>query len=427
MNVAFTIVARNYLSFALTLAESYRKFDSETGFIIFIVDSLGGVPDDILARCDIRIVDKRIVPALKEMAFKYSVTEYCTAVKPFVFHSLFEAGRYERAVYLDPDICLYSAPEQIYNLLDKHFCILTPHLILPEISFTGNVSDTEFLFAGIYNLGFIALKNTKESNTLLQWWMNRLENLCYGERSESLHVDQKWIDFVPSFFDEGVLCCRHPGLNIAYWNIHERILERKDAAVGVMLKDEYTQQLPVVFIHYSGINPVNIYFNKQCKHLDIKKYPVWEDLTVEYANAVNRNAYGVLIKLNYGYACFDNGDGILPLHRRILRRLMELDNAAKFENLFGTGKDTFYELLKKNRLLAAKGTAAYSSGIASDNNVRKLKVILWLLRRVKYFLGIKKYLIFIRVLQKVLKNENQIFHLEKYSDDFIEYYKKTYF
>ena len=41
---------------------------------------------------------------------------------------------------------------------------------------------------------------------------------------EGLFVDQRWVDLVPALFDDYVVMKR-AGLNVAYWNLHERSIE----------------------------------------------------------------------------------------------------------------------------------------------------------------------------------------------------------
>jgi hypothetical protein len=50
---------------------------------------------------------------------------------------------------------------------------------------------------------------------------------------------------VPLFF-KGVFVMDHDGYNIAYWNIHERSIEKVDGRFIV------NKKFPLVFFHYSG-------------------------------------------------------------------------------------------------------------------------------------------------------------------------------
>ncbi|HTP12764.1 MAG TPA: hypothetical protein VMM37_04015, partial [Bacteroidota bacterium] len=105
MNAVFTIVAQNFLGQAYTLAESVRRFNPELDFFIFIADRLDA---SVVAREKVTLVEARTlsIPDVTSMSFKYDVTEFCTAIKPFCFSHLFQHRGYEKVLYFDPDICV---------------------------------------------------------------------------------------------------------------------------------------------------------------------------------------------------------------------------------------------------------------------------------------------------------------------------------
>ncbi|MBL7733080.1 MAG: hypothetical protein JNM88_18055 [Chitinophagaceae bacterium] len=425
-NAAFTIVARNYLAFACTLADSFKSSGSAGDFFIYVIDGLDDLPEEIKKVYPLREINAKIVPDIRSMSFRYNVTEFSTAVKPFVFHHLFEEEEYDKCIYFDPDMYLYQPADSIFQWLDDKSCILTPHVITPQVEFTGNMPDTEFLYAGIYNLGFIALRKGGIAGHLLLWWMNRLRHLCYGERLEALHVDQKWMDFAPAFFGEDVLSSRHPGCNIAYWNIHERLLTEQDGTLFASSIDSADEKFPVIFLHLSGVNPLDIYHNKQCKTLDISKYPVWEKHIAKYAAEVLAHQHEKLIKTRYGYAAFPNGDPILSIHRRLYRRLTELGLTEQLSDPYDTKSGSYYSKLKRYKLLVTATPAGDVKENTNPGNTGNLKKMIFLLRLVKRLMGIRKYQVFMKFLQKIMAAENHLFLLREYEDELVDYYSKKY-
>ena len=419
MNSVFTIVAKNYLSFALTLGDSLKLVEKDLDFYIFIADDIERVPSEYANKHNIIIADETIVPNHLELRFKYNVIEYSTAIKPFVFSYLFNNYNYQKIIYSDPDIYFYQSPSKIYNLLDNNFCVLTPHIIDVATAHKSEATDVGLLFAGIFNLGFIALRKSDNSAIFLNWWQERLKNYCYGDRLENLHTDQKWIDFVPSLFREGVHISDNKGFNIAYWNIHEREL----IEVENLLKLIAANNEAVTFLHFSGNNPLNILVNKQCKNLNIHNYPVWKKYIVEYGKMVMNNGFEILIQLPYTYNTFENGETISALHRRMYRKLKELNKTNIYDNPFGTGKNSFYELLNQNNLLVGKEKAVIDFKDEGETAVSsKFKNVFRTLRLLKKILGIKKYSTLIRAFQKLFTNENQVLLIKEMENDFLKHY-----
>jgi hypothetical protein len=416
MNVAFTIVAKNYFSFAITLADSIKKEQPELPFYILLVDAKEGLDEKYFAQYNIVTSTEIGIADFLPMAFKYNVTEFSTAVKPFFIDYLFNRKKFDKVIYFDPDIYLYQSPATIFNELDNHSVIITPHILLMEENYTGNALENEFLFSGIYNLGFIALSNTAKTNLFIQWWKKRLADFCYGDRMDSLHVDQKWIDFIPSFFTQKeLLISKHLGYNIAYWNIHERNITINDKDISVSFTTDPTVRNPLIFLHFSGLNPVNIYSNKQCPAIDINKYPAWKKLIEEYSAMVINNNYSNLLKLAYSFNYYENKKPILPLHRRMYRKLLALNEAQHFLDPFSVQPNSYYDLLSKNKLIIDDNNIESK---ITDQNIQqsnsKLKNINILLKAIKSLIGLKRYIILLRFSQKYVRPENQIFLINEY-------------
>jgi hypothetical protein len=421
MDVCFTIVAKNYLSFALTLGDSLKKQDQNLDFYIFIVDDLSGVPTELVTKYKTIVVNETIVTNHLEMAFKYNITEYSTSIKPYIFSYLFNNNKYEKIIYSDPDIYFYQSPNIIYNLLDFNFCILTPHLIDIETAHKSEATDVGLLFAGIFNLGFIALRKCDDATVLLNWWQQRLRDYCYGERMESLHTDQKWIDFVPSFFKDGVNISHNKGFNIAYWNIHERLLIENNNELVVV----DNENVLVTFLHFSGNNPLNILVNKQCKNLNISNYPVWKKYILDYGKKVEANDFATLIKLQYKYNSFTNGDTISSLHRRMYRKLQELNKTDNYQNPFEIKENSYYHLLKQNNLLIGNQKASIDFVDEGEKKIsKKIHFVFLILGLLKNIIGVRRYTTFIRAFQKLFTNENQVHLIKSIKKEFVDHYVK---
>lgn len=76
---------------------------------------------------------------------------------------------------------------------------MTPHILTPQVDYTGLQNEGHLLFVGIYNFGFVGLNNSSQARSIVDWWKARLASQCFADKIEGLHVDQKWMDFIPAF------------------------------------------------------------------------------------------------------------------------------------------------------------------------------------------------------------------------------------
>jgi len=296
----FTIVSNNYLAYARTLIESLGKSNPSFERFICLVD----VPEDALAaRGDARIVEASTigVPHFSDMAFRYDVMEFNTAIKPFMFRWLLEQQGFDRAIYLDPDICVYRPLAEVEALLDAGASgVLTPHIMRP-LEDGGQPDDHDILQSGVYNLGFAAMTRQQEALDFIAWWGRRLQFQCYSDVGNNLFTDQRWCDFAPSFMEKLALL-RHPGYNVAYWNLAHRQITAGPG--GAMLVNGE----PLVFFHYSGLR-----FEEPklvSKHQQRLKWADLGDaqkLFTDYRQSLMQNGWAESRTLRYAY---DDVDGI---------------------------------------------------------------------------------------------------------------------
>jgi hypothetical protein len=220
-----TILARNYLPSALTLADSLQRFGSEHPLFVFLTDA---TPDTELPELPgvswmnpwSLDLDERTV---LELAMSYDLVEFATAVKPKLLKKLLE--EHEQVAYLDPDTYQVSEMAELSPALEQgNGIVLTPHYLRPTPA--GNAfSEGHLLVVGVYNLGFCAVD--RKAVEFLDWWWGHLRNECLHDPIAGLFVDQKWVDIGSVLF--GATSLQHYGYNVGVANIHERLLARDDA------------------------------------------------------------------------------------------------------------------------------------------------------------------------------------------------------
>jgi hypothetical protein len=285
MTLAFTLCSNNYLAQAITLGNSLIFHNPACKFVIGLVDrknssiDYSDVPFEIVEVENIGIFD------FKELYLKYNITELNTAVKPFYFHYFFSDRRdITSVIYLDPDILVYSPLKEVEKELMGSEIIITPHFTTP-LNDNKLQTEEDFLNAGLYNLGFIAVKNSPEGNRMIHWWAERLRNKAFIDLKRGLFTDQIWINFVPLFFKK-VKILNHPGYNLAYWNLHERLLS--EGAGEYLVNEKY----PLVFYHFSGFNPlIPEILSKYQNRYTFEGRPDVLKLFIEYSEKLYLNGY----------------------------------------------------------------------------------------------------------------------------------------
>jgi glycosyltransferase involved in cell wall biosynthesis len=296
--IAFTICACNYLAQARTLGDSLQEHNPGYRFIIFLVDRLPEDLRDADLGHEVREVHDLGINNYRDMLVNYDITELSTAVKPFCFSYLFHRHDADRIVYFDPDILFFGDLSVLEKTLQEHDIVLTPHITSP-IYDGKSPSEQGILNAGLYNLGFIALKRSQESFDFLRWWSFRLTDQCKIDFCNGVFVDQLWVNFVPLFFrNVGIL--RHPGYNMGYWNLHERRLGE-----GRLVNDRDE----LVFFHFSGYG----FDERISKHSD--RYIFDQRLDVlgvflYYIERVFRNGYRQFVNLPFSVAFPGPDEGV---------------------------------------------------------------------------------------------------------------------
>lgn len=314
--VIFTIAAKNYLSYVRTLFHSVVKQSPEHKCYLFLADRIDNCFDPQLECFNVIEVEDIGVPNLKEMAFRYDITEFSTAVKPFVFQWIFANIDCDSVVYLDPDIMVFSPLSEVESWLEKGVSVVaTPHITQP-LEDTHKPSDLDILQAGVFNLGFIAFNRCPESDAFLRWWADRLVNYCTFDKEQGLFVDQKWCDFLPCFVDN-LVTLRDPGYNVAYWNMAYRNVFRE----GVSWK---VNGRPLAFFHFSGVNPNRPdEFSKHQDRFSLDDIGEAAILVREYMDKLRKHGWEEGRAWPYAYDYFNNGERINKYTRRIYKELRE--------------------------------------------------------------------------------------------------------
>ncbi|WP_343567418.1 hypothetical protein [Sphingobacterium sp.] len=422
-NLVFTICAKNYIGLAQILEESVLDHSMDTDFLIFVADQildegiLSSLPSNIKIARDVVGIDGDM---WIDMSFKYNLTEFCTSIKPAVFLHLLENTAYEKIVYLDPDIYVFSSLTPIYEMMDEHSIVLTPHVTRISDVYKGELPDTDFLGNGIFNLGFCGVKNDQTGKKMIKWWHSKLLYNCFIDPYLNTFTDQKWMDYLPAFFnDKELLITRHLGLNIAPWNFFERRISMKEDQLIVAARENEDEIYPVIFVHYSGYNYTQLKEGVVIQN-NVSSLNNYEDiklLTGRYAQSIkdNRVKFDRFIHLEYSYNRFDDGTLINSFHRRLYRSL--INKGEKLEQPFSCSSHSFYARLKKAGMIRQTTLNIDKVGKSNMRGMDAKLLFFNRMTRIIYrLLGFERYSLFVRLLRPYSRYESQIHLLDPQYD-----------
>lgn len=251
MLYVYTSAAWNYLPKAQILADSVRKYLPGSQIVLALPDVLTDEVDIKKYNFDEVIpLDADLCPIenLNAWIFSHTIVELATAIKPYVLKKLLARPDCEAVLYFDPDVELFSELEDLLKNFEDASILLTPHITSPEKK-EENVINYELcpLQYGVYNFGFVGVKNSPVGREYANWWQKRLERFCYSDIPNGIFTDQKWNDIVPGIFPE-VKILRDTRFNVAAWNTTNRkIVRTSDEKWEVDGK-------PVGFYHFTGID-----------------------------------------------------------------------------------------------------------------------------------------------------------------------------
>jgi hypothetical protein len=328
----FTSAAANYLPKVRLLFESIRKYHPE--FILHLALADQARPNIDLPQesvDEIIAISELDIPSWRAWAFCHTIVELSTAIKPFALRHILQHTDCKAVLYFDPDMVLFSRIDDILEALEGSNIVLTPHQTCPESSLDAIIdNEISSLKHGIYNLGFIGVKNHAEALRFTDWWSARVYHFCRANIPMGLFTDQRWIDLVPAFFD-GVGIIKSPRHNVATWNLTTRTL------TGSNNEGYQVDGTPLGFYHFTG-------FDSGAHHVMMEKY-----------SKSNRSAKGLLdwykkqLRIvekqsdndnGWFFDSFSNGVDIDPAQRIVYRERRDLQIA--FPNPFDSNQDNCF-------------------------------------------------------------------------------------
>jgi hypothetical protein len=334
----FTSFSFAYLARARVLAQSVRAAHPDWTLWALVVDEPppGLDPKAAFAPFHHVVYARGLgIPRFRAWLFKHDLVEACTAVKAPMLLALLAQGA-ERVIYLDPDIAVFHPLDVIERRLQTASIVLTPHQLAANATALA-IRDNELtsLQYGIYNLGFLAVRNDPVGRDFARWWTAMTARACYDDVPSGIFTDQKYCDLVPALFDR-VHIERDPGCNVASWNASRRRV-RFTADGQVLANGERLK-----FYHFTKLGGVGEIMTERAAQDNLEVYEVvnW------YRRALAEQHVAAVADWPWAYGRFDQGEPVGRAVRLLWRARPDLYNA--YDDPYVTAGDSLYARLQRD-------------------------------------------------------------------------------
>ena len=322
----YTSFAVNYLAKARVLVKTVKALNPS-------IDVIGLVSDRFPIGFDLSneqfdqiwMVEDYPAEPIKGWIFRHNIMELSTAVKGWALSRLLDAG-YDYVMYLDPDCWVLEDPAKIINLLPAEFSVgVVPHITREADSDEEiRLVETSSLRHGIYNLGFLLVRNDVNGRHLAKWWAARLEKYCVDDLNSGLFTDQRWFDLAAGYFDF-LKIIRHHGIDVASWNVGQRVLSRNGD--GYFIDGD-----ELIFYHFSGVGPAGVH--RWVREKFAPADPLVAELEFRYEQLLAECGQAKLHKIPPYFDRYEDGQKVSAEHRAIYRNNPDL--AARYPNPYET-------------------------------------------------------------------------------------------
>ncbi|MCC9609594.1 hypothetical protein LOC68_04435 [Blastopirellula sp. JC732] len=316
-----TVVTRNYLHFALALADSAKRHHDDLDVLICLADRAPVNITSVTQDVELFYADELEIPDWKRFSFQYTPFELSCALKPYAMNYVLEKG-YDEIIYLDSDMRIYDRLEEVFASLAESSILLTPHLLSPFPEDGKSPGENLFLAAGTFNGGFVAVRNDATAKRFVAWWSDRMKTHGHKDLAASNDCDQKWLSLVPGLF-ENVKALRNPGYNTGHWTLHQYEFST-DASGKPTIGGN-----PIVLFHFSNFSPSKPDEFSRCQNrFPGDAFPALDALVADYHAAVAEKNGLQCDQWGCAFAHVNDGSKIHPGWREAIRR-----NFPLFENV----------------------------------------------------------------------------------------------
>jgi hypothetical protein len=218
---------------------------------------------------------------LEVMRTYYSALEYCSALKVLGSANILKND--EHCLFLDPDMVILDSLNDAV-LRQPGEIVVCCHAFSPYPDDGESPDDREISLSGHLNGGVLLARRGAEGNLALNWLVEKTKRHWFVAPELGMYADQQWLSALPYFFKDCTTIVSDRGVNVAYWNLHERPMRRGVDGADITLATGE----PLRLIHFSGFTvPSNGRISKHTnRRFDADTETVLETIIADYERAL---------------------------------------------------------------------------------------------------------------------------------------------
>ncbi|QWD78284.1 hypothetical protein [Polynucleobacter sp. MWH-Svant-W18] len=171
------------------------------------------------------------------------VFEYNCTLRPcWMLYLLSCNSEIQFLTYMDTDLYFFSDPLCLYDQLDNCSVLLSEHRfskLATRLGMTPKIS-------GVFNAGWLTVKNDKIGHEALLWWRKRCLEWCRRFYEDGKFGEQKYLESMPELF-QGAVALNRLGGNVAPWNVSDYLVSADE------INRVYVDNEPLIFFHFHAL------------------------------------------------------------------------------------------------------------------------------------------------------------------------------
>lgn len=290
----YSIATHNYLSQLMCACDSFNEHNDDTYNYIFVIDAkkehiinLNNKFINYKNKLEFFCIDdvERYKDQFKKCSEYYDNFEMSCFSKIIAAAYIFsKMDSDDILIFSDADLYFKESIQPLIDEMNTKDILLTPHINYPE---EDSMFEQEYLIHGWINAGFMIFrKGNIKVEEIFSWLIDRIFYRGFNAPYLYMFVDQSWISSLPFLFKDNVVISNNQCANVAYWNLNERKVSKKN-------NQFYINDKSLIFFHFSGYDKNQKEILSKHYRLDKLKEDFQEirELIYEYNERLENNRY----------------------------------------------------------------------------------------------------------------------------------------